>query len=93
MTEEVKVSEQYQIQPDQAIYQLTNAVMALAKVLAQASPDLSQGYLAAAVEGSRASGHGTDLIEEIYRATFPNAKPTVVLSAEDFAKKQRELGQ
>ncbi|WP_123902463.1 hypothetical protein [Pseudomonas soli] len=87
------MSDDYNIGPDKAIYQLTNTVMALSRVLAQVSPELTQGHLAMAVEGSRKAGHGTDLVEEIYKSVFPNAKPTVMLSPEEFARKQRELGQ
>jgi hypothetical protein len=81
------MSNGYVIQPDQAILQLTNAVMALSRVLAQVAPELTQGHLAMALEGSRANGHGVELIEEIFKTTFPNAKPPVVLSEADFAKK------
>ncbi|MBV4552267.1 hypothetical protein HU742_014070 [Pseudomonas sp. SWRI102] len=87
------MSDGYVIEPDKAILQLTNAVMALSRVLAQVAPELTQGNLAMAVEGSRANGHGIELVEEIYKTTFPNAKPTVTLSPEEFARKQRELGQ
>lgn len=85
------MSNGYVIEPDKAILQLTNAVMALSRVLAQVSPELTQGYLAMAVEGSRTSGHGVELVEEIYKSTFPNAKPSVVLSEADFAKKHQEI--
>lgn len=83
----------YTISPEKAILQLADAVMALAKVSAQLSPEQTQGNLAVAIEGAKRHGHGSELIEEIFKATFPNAQPSVVLSPEDFAKKQRELGQ
>ncbi|KAI2693234.1 hypothetical protein [Pseudomonas sp. TNT3] len=85
------MSDGYIIEPDKAILQLTNAVMALSRVLAQLAPELTQGNLAIAVEGSRAKGHGVELVEEIYKSTFPNAKPSVALSEADFAKKHQEI--
>ncbi|MEI7052210.1 hypothetical protein WCL09_17620 [Pseudomonas koreensis] len=87
------MSGNYAISSEEAILQLTDTVMALAKVAAELSPDQTQGHLAVAIEGAKRGGHGHQLIEEIYKATFPNAKPTVALSPEEFAKKQRDLGQ
>lgn len=87
------MSGNYTLSPEKAIQQLTDAVMALAKVTAELSPAQTQGHLALAIEGAKRHGHGSQLIEEIYASTFPNAKPTVVLSPEEFARKQRELGQ
>ncbi|AYG06671.1 hypothetical protein D7M10_06040 [Pseudomonas fluorescens] len=85
------MSGNYTVTSEEAIKQLTDAVMALAKVAAELSPEQTQGHLALAVEGAKRHGHGHLLIEEIYNATFPNAKPTVMLSTEEFARKQRDL--
>ncbi|HFQ8052830.1 TPA: hypothetical protein ACHTCR_004705 [Pseudomonas putida] len=87
------MSNSYNIDTDKAIYQLSNAVIALTNALSHVNPEITQGYLAVAIEGSRAAGHGTELIEEIYSKVFPNAKPSVVLSPEEFAKKQGGLSQ
>lgn len=87
------MSDNYTLSPEKAIQQLTDAVMALAKVAATLSPEQTQGHLAVAIEGAKRYGHGSQLIEEIYQSTFPNAKPSVVLSSEEFARKQRETGK
>ncbi len=85
--QEVNVSEQYGVTPENAIYQLTNAVLALSHALGQVSPELTQGYLAAAIEASERQGFGSQLIREVYQTAFPNAGETVILSEEEFAKR------
>ncbi|WP_122446942.1 hypothetical protein [Pseudomonas viridiflava] len=81
------MTKEYELSPEQAIYQLTNAVLALSHVLAKVSPELTQGYLAVAAEASKQKGFGSDLIDEIYQTAFPDAKPSVVLSSEEFDKR------
>ncbi|WP_223506846.1 hypothetical protein [Pseudomonas sp. GL-RE-29] len=87
------MSNPYNVSNESAIYQLANAVTALAQVSAQAHPELTQGYLAIAMEGSKRAGHGDDLVKEIFHIVFPGAQPPVALSPEEFAAKQAELGK
>lgn len=81
------MSEKYNVTTDDAIYQLTNAVLALSHVLAKVAPELTQGYLDMAAEASRRKGCGSKIIEEIIQTALPNAGPAVVLDPEEFAAK------
>lgn len=87
------MSKPYNASTESALYQLANAVTALAQVSAQAHPELTQGYLAIAMEGSKRAGHGDELVKEIFGIVFPGAQPPVALSPEEFAAKQAELGK
>ncbi len=81
------MTQEYELSAEHAIYQLTNAVLALSNVLAKVDPELTQGYLALAIEASKRKGVGAQLIEEVYTTVFPNAGSTVVLTSEEFAAK------
>lgn len=83
MSNEVKIED--------AVFQLTNTVLALTNVLAQVAPDLTKGYLGFAIEGSRQSGHGDTLVKEIFQKAFPGAPFPIALSPEEFAAKEAEL--
>ncbi|QGF94460.1 hypothetical protein GH769_14785 [Pseudomonas sp. CFSAN084952] len=65
------MSSEYNVETVDAVYQLTNAVLALTNVLAQVEPELTKGYLAIAIEGSRQGGHGDGLVKEIFQKAFP----------------------
>ncbi|WKV86024.1 hypothetical protein LJJ44_09140 [Pseudomonas sp. B24_DOA] len=81
------MSEQPVTQIDDAIMQLTNAVLALTHVLAQQSPDLTKGYLGVAMHGSAQGGYGDALIKAIWEKAFPGAALPVALSEEEYAQK------
>lgn len=87
------MSKSYNVSNESAIYQLANAVTALAQVSAKSHPELTQGYLAIAMEGSKRAGHGDELVKEIFGIVFPDASVPIVLSPGEFARKQAELGQ
>ena len=78
---------------EDAIIQLTNAVIALANVASKRDPDLTKGYLGIAMEGSRQKGHGDALVKEIYQIVFPGAPFPIALSPEEFAAKQAEVNR
>jgi hypothetical protein len=90
---EVNVSKSYNVSSESAIYQLANAVTALAQVTAQSHPELTRGYLAIAMEGSRKAGQGDELVKEIYQIVFPGSPAPIALSPEEFAAKQAEVGK
>jgi hypothetical protein len=85
---EVNVSENYDVGTVEAVYQLTNAVLALANVLAKAEPELTKGYLAIAIEGSRLGGHGDALVKEIFQKAFPGQPIPPARPPSDFTPKK-----
>jgi len=78
---------------EDAIIQLSNAVLALTHVLGQVSPDLTKGYMGMALHSSAQSGNGDLILESIWEKAFPGAPLPVALSPEEFAKKHRETGK
>lgn len=56
---------------DDVLTQMSNAILAIARVQAQLAPDLLHAHLGGAVKASQASGVGDALIMELYQKTFP----------------------
>ncbi|MGY2171871.1 hypothetical protein [Pseudomonas gingeri] len=81
------MDKQYELTPEKAIYQLTNAVLALARALSHVSPEVTQAHLAAAIKASEKKGFGSNLIREVYEIAFPNAGAIIDLSEEEFEKR------
>ncbi|WP_212796677.1 hypothetical protein [Pseudomonas sp. St316] len=82
------MSENFDVGTVEAVYQLTNAVLALANVLAQTEPELTKGYLAIAIEGSRMGGHGDALVTEIFQKAFPGQPIPQARPLSEFAPKR-----
>lgn len=78
---------------DEAINQLTTVVLALAHSQASVAPDHTLARLGAAVLACRQEGYGDGYALQIFEQVFPGRNLPVVLSEEEFAKKQREVGQ
>jgi hypothetical protein len=78
---------------DDAINQLATVVLALAQTQAAVQPDHALAFLGAAVIASRNQGFGDGYALQIFQQVFPGQPLPVVLSEEELAKKQRELGQ
>ncbi|OQR30251.1 hypothetical protein BWR59_16970 [Pseudomonas sp. Bc-h] len=78
---------------DDAINQLATVVLALAQTQAAQQPDHTLARLGAAVIASRNQGYGDGYALQIFEQVFPGRPLPVVLSEEELAKKQRELGQ
>lgn len=78
---------------EQAINQLATVVLALAHSQASVAPDHTLARLGTAVLSCRQQGHGDGYALQIFQQVFPGKPLPVVLSEEEFAKKQRELGQ
>lgn len=76
-----------------AVNQLTTVVLALAHTQANQAPDLTLARLGAAVIACRQQGYGDGYALQIFEQVFPGRSLPVVLSDEEFAKKQREQGQ
>lgn len=81
------------VTPDQAINQLATVVLALAHSQAEQNPDHTLARLGAAVISSRKQGFGDAYAMQIFEQVFPGRPLPIVLTDEEFAKKQRELGQ
>ncbi|MFJ9993422.1 hypothetical protein ACIQSO_22130 [Pseudomonas putida] len=79
--------------PDQAINQLVTVVLALAHSQAAVNHDHTLARLGAAVLACRKQGYGDGYALQIFEQVFPGRSLPIVLSDEEFAKKQRELGQ
>ncbi|MBV4500362.1 hypothetical protein [Pseudomonas shirazensis] len=78
---------------EQAINQLVTVVLALAHSQAAVNHDHTLARLGGAVIACRNSGFGDGYALQIFEQVFPGKALPIVLSDEEFAKKQRELGQ
>lgn len=85
------MSDNFEIDPDKATQQLGQVVIALSRVLAKAVPEQTQFELTLAIEACRTAGYGTEMAEKVLKKAFPDSKPPVFLSADDFAKKVQEV--
>lgn len=78
---------------EQAINQLVTVVLALAHSQAAVNHDHTLARLGAAVLACRNQGYGDGYALQIFEQVFPGKPLPIVLSDDEFAKKQRELGQ
>ncbi|MCV4343229.1 hypothetical protein [Pseudomonas capsici] len=84
---------QQTISVEHAIAQLTNLILALAHTEAASNPDHALARIGAAVLACRQQGVGDYYPLQVFQTVFPGKNLPIVLSEEDFAKKQREPGQ
>lgn len=84
---------QQEISAEHAIAQLTSLVLALAHTAAASNPDHALARIGAAVLACRQQGVGDYYPLQVFQTVFPGKNLPIVLSEEEFAAKQAELGK
>lgn len=64
-----------------AITQINNTLLALSRIAAQISPELTEACLGAAVHASRAQGAGDNFVLEIFQKALPGKELPIVVSS------------